>query len=57
MKKIYILEGKNIYVLESFLSEFAKMVDAPNGYFGRSLIQFDDCLFCGFVLEAPCEII
>ena len=57
MKKIYTLEGKNIYDLDSFFSEFAKVVNAPNGYFGRNLTGFDDCLFGGFGLEAPCEII
>ncbi|NOW05194.1 barstar family protein [Clostridium beijerinckii] len=57
MKNIYALEGKNRYDLDSFFNEFAKAVNAPNGYFGRDLMQFDDCLFGGFGLEAPCEII
>ncbi|NRY59256.1 barstar family protein [Clostridium beijerinckii] len=57
MENIYVLEGKNIYDLDSFFNEFAKAVNAPNGYFGRDLMQFDDCLFGGFGLEAPCEII
>ncbi|OOM05884.1 barstar family protein [Clostridium saccharobutylicum] len=57
MKNIYVLEGKNIYDLDSFFKEFAKAVNAPNGYFGRNLMQFDDCLFGGYGLEAPCEII
>ncbi|WP_027625971.1 barstar family protein [Clostridium lundense] len=57
MEKVYIFEGKNVYDLNSFFSEFAKMVNAPNGYFGRDLQSFDDCLFGGFGLEAPCKII
>lgn len=57
MKNVYVLEGKNIYDLDSFFREFAKAVNAPNGYFGRGLMQFDDCLFGGYGLEAPCEII
>ena len=57
MKKVYILDGKNIHDLDSFFSEFAKIVKAPNGYFGLNLTGFDDCLFGGFGLDAPCEII
>lgn len=57
MKNVYILEGKNIYDLNSLFSEFAKAVNAPNGYFGSGLSAFDDCFFGGYGLEAPCEII
>lgn len=57
MKNVYVVEGKNIYDLNSLFNEFAKAVNAPNGYFGSGLSAFDDCLFGGFGLEAPCEII
>ncbi|AQS06650.1 barstar family protein [Clostridium beijerinckii] len=57
MKKIYIINGKNIVDLKSLFSEFARVVNAPGGYFGKCLQSFDDCLFGGFGLEAPCEII
>ncbi|WP_010681008.1 barstar family protein [Acetivibrio cellulolyticus] len=57
MENVYIIEGKNIYDLHSCFKEFAKAVNAPNGYFGSGMNQFDDCLFGGFGLEAPCKII
>ena len=34
-------------------AEFARAVQAPNGYFGRVLSGFDDCLFGGYGLECP----
>ncbi|HSQ88581.1 barstar family protein [Romboutsia sp.] len=57
MKNVYVIEGKNIIDLDSLFKEFARVVDAPNGYFGRCLQSFDDCLFGGFGLKAPCRII
>ncbi|HEX9058806.1 MAG TPA: hypothetical protein VF941_01360 [Clostridia bacterium] len=57
MENIYIVEGKNIYDLTSCFKEFVKAVNAPNGYFGSGIAQFDDCLFGGFGLVAPCKII
>ena len=53
----YILNGKNIKDLDSLYAEFARAVKAPKGYFGKCMQSFDDCLFGGFGLEAPCEII
>lgn len=35
MKKIYIINGKNIVDLKSLFSEFARVVNAPGGYFGK----------------------
>ncbi len=32
-------------------------VNAPDNYFGKCLQSFDDCLFGGFGLESPCQII
>lgn len=57
MDNVYIVEGKNITDLDSLFKEFAKAVNAPNGYFGNGLEQFDDCLFGGYGLIAPCKII
>ncbi len=54
--KQYFIEGKNIQDIQSMCNAFAKAVNAANGYFGNSLQSFDDCLFGGFGLEAPCEI-
>lgn len=56
MKNLYVIEGKNIVDLNSLFKEFARAVNSPEGYFGRCLQSFDDCLFGGFGLEAPCEI-
>jgi RNAse (barnase) inhibitor barstar len=54
---IYIVNGKNITDLETLYREFGRAVNAPDGYFGRSFHSFDDCLFGGFGLESPCEIV
>ncbi len=53
----YILNGRNINSLETLYTEFARSVQAPDGYFGKCFQSFDDCLFGGFGLESPCEII
>ncbi|WP_051621022.1 barstar family protein [Paenibacillus sp. UNC451MF] len=57
MVNTYTLNGDKIWSLESLFKEFAIAVNAPNNYFGTNLTQFDDCLFGGFGLEAPCVII
>ncbi|MCX7748968.1 MAG: barstar family protein [Clostridia bacterium] len=57
MLEIYTIDGAKVYDLDTFLAEFAKAVNAPNNYFGNDLLGFDDCLFGGFGLEAPCKII
>jgi len=43
--------------LDSLFQEFARAVEAPKNYFGKCFNSFDDCLFGGFGLESPCEII
>lgn len=53
----YILNGRNINNLDTLYKEFARSVNAPDGYFGKCLQSFDDCLFGGFGLESSCEII
>jgi len=55
--RTYLVEGADITDLASLFAAFAKAVDAPDGYFGRCLRSFDDCLFGGFGLEAPCVIV
>lgn len=57
MENLYVIDGKNIVDFDSLFKEFARAVNAPNGYFGRCLQSFDDCLFGGFGLEAPCKIV
>jgi len=53
----YIIDGRNIKDTQSLCDEFASAVNAPDGYFGKSFQSFDDCLFGGFGLEAPCKIV
>ena len=64
--KEYYLAGEKFETLSDFFSEFASMIHGKGktsekfgeaGYFGRSIQAFDDCLFGGFGLESPCEII
>ena len=55
--KIYTIDGNRITSLSELYFEFARAVDAPNGYFGKCLQSFDDCLFGGFGLETPCIIV
>ncbi|WP_444995546.1 barstar family protein [Aliikangiella sp. IMCC44359] len=43
--------------MQSLCDEFASAVNAPDGYFGDNFQSFDDCLFGGFGLESPCNII
>ncbi|WP_160690954.1 hypothetical protein [Clostridium sp. C2-6-12] len=42
MKNVYVVEGKNIYDLNSLFNEFVKAVNAPNGYLGSGLLAFDE---------------
>lgn len=53
----YFLRGENITSVESLCQEFAAAVEAPEGYFGKCLQSFDDCLFGGFGLDTPCKVI
>jgi hypothetical protein len=52
-----VLDGRPIHDLSSFFCAFGEAVNGPGGYFGRSLMGFDDCLYGGFGLEKPCEIV
>ena len=53
----YLIDGTQIIDSSSLCDEFARAVNAPNGYFGKDLQSFDDCLFGGYGLETPCEIV
>lgn len=54
----YTISGESIQDIKSLCDEFARVVDAPEGYFGRNLLTLDDCLFHpAYGLETPCEII
>ena len=57
MSKQYKVDGRQITDLPSLCREFAAAVQAPNGYFGHDLASFDDCLFGGYGLETPCEVV
>lgn len=53
----YRVDGRSIRDIPTLCEAFAKAVNAPHGYFGRNLQAFDDCLFGGFGLDAPCDVI
>lgn len=53
----YVVDGAMVRDLKSMCEAFALAVAAPRGYFGFDLQSFDDCLFGGFGLEAPCVIV
>ena len=55
MKK-YILKGRNIISLHSFLVEFTKALNQKETIC-TDLFEFDDCLFGYGGLEYPCELI
>ncbi len=54
--KRYDLDGNRITGLASFFEVFAEMVNGNGGYFGRTLIAWNDCLYGGYGMEYPCEI-
>ena len=54
MKK-YIVNGVHIVDFRSMCDAFGTAVSAPNGYFGRDLQTFDDCLFDYVAFVKPCE--
>lgn len=55
--RTYRLDGSSVTDLPALFRAFARAVDAPNGYFGKDLASFDDCLFGGFGLIAPCDVV
>jgi hypothetical protein len=55
--RVFTIDGADIVDYSSFLCAIGEAVNGPGGYFGLSEMAFDDCLFGGFGLEAPCKII
>jgi RNAse (barnase) inhibitor barstar len=53
---IFTIDGNDFDDLTGFLCAMGESVNGPGGYFGHDLQSFDDCLFGGFGLEAPCTI-
>lgn len=53
----YILDGDKFDHLDGFFVTFGEMINGPDGYFGKNMASFDDCLFGGFGMESPCIII
>ncbi|MER5727474.1 barstar family protein [Streptomyces sp. NPDC002138] len=41
---VYVLDGRRIDTLEDFWREIGEAVNGPEGYFGRNLDAFNDCL-------------
>ena len=56
MKK-HIVNGVHIVDFRSMCDAFGTAVSAPNGYFGRDLQTFDDCLFDYVAFVKPCEFV
>lgn len=52
----FTVDGADFDDLAGFLCAMGEAVNGPGGYFGGNLLSFDDCLFGGFGLEAPCTI-
>ncbi len=52
-----VLDGNRIDSLAAFYCEFGEAVNGPGGYFGGSMLGFDDCLFGGFGLNGECRIV
>jgi RNAse (barnase) inhibitor barstar len=50
------IDGNDFDDLTGFFCAIGEAVNGPGGYFGATLQGFDDCLFGGFGLEAPCTI-
>ncbi|MEU4931529.1 barstar family protein [Streptomyces yokosukanensis] len=48
MTVTYVLDGTRIETLEDFWRVIGEAVEGPDGYFGRSLDAFADCLSGGF---------
>jgi RNAse (barnase) inhibitor barstar len=55
--RVFTIDGADIVDFSSFLCAIGEAVNGPGGYFGRNWDAFDDCLFGGFGLEAPCKIV
>ncbi|MGC4121676.1 MAG: barstar family protein [Myxococcales bacterium] len=52
-----VIDGTAIDNLLGFYCAMGEAVNGPGGYFGRSMLAFDDCLFGGYGLEFPYTIV
>ncbi|MEO1174380.1 MAG: barstar family protein [Myxococcota bacterium] len=52
-----VIDGTQVVDLLTMYCAFGEAINGPGGYFGRNLDAFDDCLFGGFGLKAPCVIV
>ncbi|MFB7453483.1 barstar family protein [Streptomyces sp. NPDC056194] len=48
MTPTYVLDGRQIRTLEDFWRVIGEAINGPEGYFGRNLDAFADCLSGGF---------
>ncbi|WP_439651333.1 barstar family protein [Microbulbifer guangxiensis] len=55
--RIVEIPGELIRSALDFYCSIGEAVNGPGGYFGSEFHSFDDCLFGGFGLEAPYEIV
>lgn len=53
---VHVLDGADFDDGIGFLCAIGEAVNGPGGYFGVSLLAFDDCLFGGFGLQGPCTV-
>jgi len=53
----FTIDGSAIEDLPGFFCAIGEAINGPGGYFGTSVNDFDDCLFGGFGLEAPCSVV
>ncbi|MEG4145454.1 barstar family protein [Microcoleus sp. AT3-A2] len=55
--RVIVLDGSLFDTLLGFYCAIGEAVNGPGGYFGNSMMAFDDCLFRGFGLEYPYTIV
>ena len=49
--RVIVVDGSLVDTLLGFYCAIGEAVNGPGGYFGLSMLAFDDCLFSGFGLE------
>lgn len=55
--RVIVVDGSLVDTLLGFYCAIGEAVNGPGGYFGLSMLAFDDCLFSGFGLEFPYTIV
>ena len=55
--RVIVVDGSLVDTLLGFYCAIGEAVNGPGGYFGLSMLAFDDCLFSGFGLEYPYTIV